>query len=271
MKVIRISLASYGLLLIGASVILFATLIVSQSAVGQNTGSPDRVVYPMLNAQEAVLQTQPARSPPNQPRHKAPSSAAEAVITCQMSRGDGGHWAWRLIEGRKCWYRGDRGLSRSRLRWASRDEPSLSKDRRAPSPPRRPSTQVWRSLSVGLSRADDDRVTGLSSEQQQPRQRPPATADPNFDPAAASRNSARRPSVTEPSKSWEPASSALPKPSRITSDEHSIAAADGRPSRLSDGGRIAVIAVISAIALMLAAIAGTIVSSGVQGTKRSSG
>jgi hypothetical protein len=44
MKVIRISLASYGLLLIGASVILFATLIVSQSAVGQNNGSPDRVV-----------------------------------------------------------------------------------------------------------------------------------------------------------------------------------------------------------------------------------
>ena len=42
--------------------------------------------------------------------------SAEAA-TCNATRGSGGPWSWRLIDGKKCWYRGQPGLSKSSLRW----------------------------------------------------------------------------------------------------------------------------------------------------------
>jgi hypothetical protein len=30
-----------------------------------------------------------------------------------------GHWSWRLIDGRKCWYAGKTVISKSSLRWAA--------------------------------------------------------------------------------------------------------------------------------------------------------
>jgi hypothetical protein len=30
-----------------------------------------------------------------------------------------GHWSWRLIDGRKCWYAGRTVISKSALRWAA--------------------------------------------------------------------------------------------------------------------------------------------------------
>lgn len=44
--------------------------------------------------------------------------AAETVIECSATRGDGGHWSWREIESKRCWYRGEPGRSKSLLRWA---------------------------------------------------------------------------------------------------------------------------------------------------------
>jgi len=40
------------------------------------------------------------------------------AVECQASSQDGlGHWAWRLIEGRKCWYKGASGMDKSLLHW----------------------------------------------------------------------------------------------------------------------------------------------------------
>jgi hypothetical protein len=48
------------------------------------------------------------------------ATAAEAApIKCRTSAGhDGHHYAWRLIDGRKCWYRGRPGLAKSKLAWS---------------------------------------------------------------------------------------------------------------------------------------------------------
>lgn len=35
----------------------------------------------------------------------------------QRVRGDGRHWAYRIIDGRECWYPGERGKSKDGLRW----------------------------------------------------------------------------------------------------------------------------------------------------------
>lgn len=44
-------------------------------------------------------------------------SAAHAV-ECQPKPTDQrGHWSWRNIDGKRCWYRGRPGLAKSRLSW----------------------------------------------------------------------------------------------------------------------------------------------------------
>ncbi len=40
------------------------------------------------------------------------------AIECQLAKGARGyHWAWREIDGRRCWYAGERGMAKSELHW----------------------------------------------------------------------------------------------------------------------------------------------------------
>jgi hypothetical protein len=40
------------------------------------------------------------------------------AIECQADmQGGHGYWAWRLIDGRKCWYEGAPGMDKSLLHW----------------------------------------------------------------------------------------------------------------------------------------------------------
>ena len=43
----------------------------------------------------------------------------------QRVRGDGRHWAYRIIDGRECWYPGERGKPKDELRW--REVPSATR------------------------------------------------------------------------------------------------------------------------------------------------
>jgi hypothetical protein len=45
-----------------------------------------------------------------------------------------GHWSWRLIDGRKCWYSGRAVISKSALRWAAA-APAQAKAAAAPVAP----------------------------------------------------------------------------------------------------------------------------------------
>jgi hypothetical protein len=40
-----------------------------------------------------------------------------------------GHWSYRLIDGRKCWYEGDIGVSKSSLQWSAKSPAQQSSDR----------------------------------------------------------------------------------------------------------------------------------------------
>ena len=48
-----------------------------------------------------------------------PTAQAKASVKeCSASPGKTqGHWSWRLIDGRKCWYAGKAVISKSLLRW----------------------------------------------------------------------------------------------------------------------------------------------------------
>jgi hypothetical protein len=89
----------------------------------------------------------------------APSAAA--ALECYSSAlRDNRHWSWRQVDGRRCWYPGLPGVSKSTLRWSKTSIPP-SKDRQtkasAAAPP--PSSQrdeeevllrsIWPPLSAG--------------------------------------------------------------------------------------------------------------------------
>jgi hypothetical protein len=48
------------------------------------------------------------------------SAGAADAIKCQSSppSSNRGHWAWRLIDDKKCWYAGEPGMDKSKLHWA---------------------------------------------------------------------------------------------------------------------------------------------------------
>jgi hypothetical protein len=64
------------------------------------------------------------------------------AIECQTSmRGGDSHWAWRLIDGRQCWYKGASGLDKSLLHWsAAKDSPDTPED--TPNKPKVGKTQA---------------------------------------------------------------------------------------------------------------------------------
>ena len=44
-------------------------------------------------------------------------TTAYAKQTCSAAAASQGYWSWRMIDGRKCWYEGKPGLSKSLLEW----------------------------------------------------------------------------------------------------------------------------------------------------------
>src|SRR6516165_1218737 len=73
------------------------------------------------------------------------SAGTANAITCQLSPppSNKGHWVWRLIDNKKCWYAGELGMDKSKLYWivkapepAQRTTPEPAK-RTAPQPPLR--------------------------------------------------------------------------------------------------------------------------------------
>jgi hypothetical protein len=43
-----------------------------------------------------------------------------SAIDCQTRKGEGNPWAWREIDGKKCWYKGRAGIDKRKLRWATK-------------------------------------------------------------------------------------------------------------------------------------------------------
>jgi hypothetical protein len=64
------------------------------------------------------------------------STSAIAVECRTGPGGDGKHWAWRNVDGKRCWYAGPAGASKRGLHWAEKkgQDPSSKPERRAPYP-----------------------------------------------------------------------------------------------------------------------------------------
>jgi hypothetical protein len=65
------------------------------------------------------------------------ASDASAATTCRdSSGGNGRHWMWREIDGRRCWFEGEELLPKSELTWAvSPEVQTKERARPAPLPP----------------------------------------------------------------------------------------------------------------------------------------
>ena len=38
-------------------------------------------------------------------------------VDCRTTKGAGHPWAWRQVDGKRCWYKGKAGIDKKRLRW----------------------------------------------------------------------------------------------------------------------------------------------------------
>src|SRR5215831_14106095 len=59
-----------------------------------------------------------------------PAAQAKQQCSPAMPSDSHGYWSWRLIDGRKCWYEGKRGLSKSLLVWPEKtsEQPGSSRE-----------------------------------------------------------------------------------------------------------------------------------------------
>jgi hypothetical protein len=74
------------------------------------------------------------------------------AIECQPDKGDGYPWAWRQIDGKRCWYKGKPGMDKTQLRWAdSATAPARTNDRtvREPAEHERLLHSYWPPLPPG--------------------------------------------------------------------------------------------------------------------------
>jgi len=108
------------------------------------------------------------------------------AIECQLSKGARGyHWAWREIDGRRCWYEGQPGMAKSELHWPApphavtpgSTEPSSKSQLHSPTsialapPPTEPSPPGQTTLSYWKRNGDGSLIetgTGLHVLQTDP-------------------------------------------------------------------------------------------------------
>jgi hypothetical protein len=51
--------------------------------------------------------------------------ALECSAEAPINRG--GHWSWRNVDGRRCWYPGQPGMAKTNLRWTQSSPPTLAR------------------------------------------------------------------------------------------------------------------------------------------------
>lgn len=77
-----------------------------------------------VEALRQALGLEQKSQPVSQPEPARVSRRADSGRTyrCSSRKGRHGYWAWRIVDGRRCWYRGLRGVSKTRLSWGGQRE-----------------------------------------------------------------------------------------------------------------------------------------------------
>jgi hypothetical protein len=93
------------------------------------------------------------------------NSPARAAIECraELPQSRTGHWSWRQIEGRKCWFPGRAGVDKAQLRW-----PTAAA---APAPASQPET-----VTIGRSQRREGDAAADEGVARAPRQPSPSPA-----------------------------------------------------------------------------------------------
>jgi hypothetical protein len=58
------------------------------------------------------------------------SAGNAGPIECQSEKGAGYPWAWRQIDGKRCWYKGKAGMDKKLLRWETTTAPAAAAKRK---------------------------------------------------------------------------------------------------------------------------------------------
>lgn len=82
-----------------------------------------------------------------------------AMITCHAKPGGDGHWSWRQVDGKKCWFKGKR-MNKSELRWIQQHNESV------PLPPIRsvPPVPIWIIPAAWIEAAEQQERERMNEE-----------------------------------------------------------------------------------------------------------
>jgi hypothetical protein len=118
--------------------------------------------------------SKPASPPAPEQAQKLAASPAGQKIQClaEPDKSKAGHWWWRQIDGRQCWYIGEARMPKERLEWPAQERVAPSKEAEQPK-------QVTIPSAVELPReAEQPKVFGITRAVEPPQQaEPPANAE----------------------------------------------------------------------------------------------
>jgi hypothetical protein len=60
------------------------------------------------------------------------AAGSARAVECQSEKGPGSPWSWRQVDGKHCWYKGERGMDKKLLRWLETVDASTAPAERAP-------------------------------------------------------------------------------------------------------------------------------------------
>jgi len=67
-----------------------------------------------------------------------PTSAGAIECKTKPEVSGSRYWAWRIIDGKKCWYQGERRIAKSKLHWTPDDPPIIARRSMPPADRSRP-------------------------------------------------------------------------------------------------------------------------------------
>ena len=87
-----------------------------------------------------------------------PTAQAKQQCSAAMPSPSHGYWSWRLVDGRKCWYEGKPGLSKSLLEWPGETfaQPASDEEVASTVPEKRPNLPASQARVPNSSLKDPD-------------------------------------------------------------------------------------------------------------------
>jgi hypothetical protein len=86
------------------------------------------------------------------------------AVECQSEKGAGYPWAWREIDGKRCWYKGKPGMDKKLLRWAESPSAAAAPKSTPKSTPKDAAKNALKGAPKGTPKSTPKRAPSLITD-----------------------------------------------------------------------------------------------------------